>query len=318
MSFKRAAIVGVLALGLVAAVVAVAVAHHGGLSGIHHHGAHAPANGQANAVHTARVGVAALGKQWNESIAEATTKLYAGLNEAETTGIRRVADLKYGPHDQQRVDVYVPEGGFSELTTVVAYFGDESSRGGRNVGNYAALVGAIGVVAQYRRGSDAGWSAGAEDVRTLLTWLRDNVEPYGGDPHNIVLMGHSTGAAHVATYLFHEPSQLPSGPGITAAILSSGPFEEGADRTHTPLALVDSYAGPAVPILLWSAEYDPPAIETSVADLYAKLCRKYADCPMFVQWQGHNHGSTVLSIDTADTAVTDGIMRFYHSVIDHR
>jgi len=205
-----------------------------------------------------------------------------------------------------------------ELTTVVAYFGDESSRGGRNVGNYAALVGAIGVVAQYRRGSDAGWSAGAEDVRTLLTWLRDNVEPYGGDPHNIVLMGHSTGAAHVATYLFHEPSQLPSGPGITAAILSSGPFEEGADRTHTPLALVDSYAGPAVPILLWSAEYDAPAIETSVADLYAKLCRKYADCPMFLQWQGHNHGSTVLSIDTADTAVTDGIMRFYHGVIDHR
>jgi hypothetical protein len=39
---------------------------------------------------------------------------------------------------------------------------------------------------------------------------------------------------------------------------------------------------------------------------------------MFVQWQGHNHGSTVLSIDTADTAVTDGIMRFYHGVIDHR
>ena len=179
-------------------------------------------------------------------------------------------------------------------------------------------AGAIGVVAQYRRGSDAEWSSGAEDVRTLLTWLRDNVEPYGGDPHNIVLMGHSTGAAHVATYLFHEPSQLPSGPGITAAILSSGPSEEGADRTHTPLALVDSYAGPAVPILLWSAEYDAPAIETSVADLYAKLCRKYADCPMFVQWQGHNHGSTVLSIDTADTAVTDGIMRFYHGVIDHR
>jgi triacylglycerol lipase len=212
--------------------------------------------------------------------------------------------------------LFVPEGGFSELTTVVAYLGDESSRGGPNVGNYAARVGAIGVVARYRHGADAGGPSDAEDVRLLLTWLRDNIEPYGGDPHNIVLMGHSTGAAHVAAYLFHEPSQLPDGPGISAAILSSGAFEEDADRG--PLALLDSYAGRAVPILLWSAEYDVPAVETDVAELYAKLCRKYADCPMFVQWQGHNRLSPVLSIDTADTAVTDTVMRFYHRVIDAR
>jgi triacylglycerol lipase len=314
------AILGVLALAGAAAVVTVAVVHHGGLAGIHHHdhhGANAAPNGQA-AVQAVRAGVAALGKQWNASVAEATTELYAGLNEPDTEGIRRIADLVYGPDEQQRLDLFVPQGGFSELTTVLAYLGDEMSRGGPNVGNYAARVGAIGVVARYRRGPEAEWSSGAEDVRLLLAWLRDNIEPYGGDPHNIVLMGHSTGAAHVATYLFHEPSQLPGGPGITAAILSSGAFEEGADRARTPLALVDSYAGRAVPILLWSAEYDVPAVETSVAELYAKLCRKYSDCPMFVQWQGHNRLSPLLSIDTADTAVTDGIMRFYHRVIDAR
>lgn len=322
MSLKSVSIVGGLALGVAAAVVAVAVVHvqHGGLGGIHHHGAQAPANDQSAAVHAARAGVAALGKQWNASTADATTELYTGLLSAQdTAGIRRVADLAYGPHQQQRLDLFVPEGGFSELTTVLVYLGDEASRGGSNVGNYAARVGAIGAVARYRSSADAEWSSGAEDVRLLLTWLRDNIEPYGGDPHNIVLMGHSTGAAHVATYLFHEASQLPEGPGITAAILSSGTFvEDGADRAHAPIALVDSYAGRAVPILLWSAEYDVPAVETSVAELYAKLCRKYSDCPMFVQWQGHNRLSPVLSIDTADTAVTDAIMRFYHRVIDAR
>ena len=317
MSIKRVAILGVLALGAAAALVALAVGHHGGLAGIHH-GAHSAPSGQAAAVHAARAGVAALGKQWNASVAEATTELYAGLNEQDSAGIRQIADLAYGPHEQQRVDLFVPEGGFSELTTVVAYLGDEASRGGRNVGTYAARVGAIGAIARYRQEPDAEWSSGAEDVRLLLGWLRGNIERYGGDPHNIVLMGHSTGAAHVASYLFHEPSQLPGGPGVTAAILSSGPFGEAADPAHTPLALVDSYAGRAVPILLWSAEYDVPAVETSVAELYAKLCRKYADCPRFVQWQGHNRLSQVLSIDTADTAVSDGIMRFYHSVIDAR
>jgi len=317
MRFKRVAIFGVLVLTVAAAVAAVGVFHHGALRAIHH-GAHAPSNGQAAAVHAVRAGVAALGKQWNASVAEATTQLYAGLSTQDSAEIRRIDGLQYGPDEEQRLDLFVPEGGFSELTTVVAYLGDESSRGARNVGTYAARVGAIGVVGRYRHGPDVEWSSGAEDVRLLLVWLRDNIEPYGGDPHNIVLMGHSTGAAHVATYLFHEPSQLPGGPGITAAILSSGAFGEGADGAHTPLALVDSYAGPAVPILLWSAEYDVPAIETSVAELYAKLCRKYAGCPTFVQWRGHNHLSPVLSIDTADTAVTDAIMRFYHRVIDTR
>ena len=212
----------------------------------------------------------------------------------------------------------MPEGGFSELTTVLVYLGDEMSRGGRNLGNSAALVGAIGVVARYRQAPNAEWLTGPEDVRALLTWLRNNVEPYGGDPHNIVLIGHSTGAAHVATYLFDQASQLPGGPGITAAILASGAFGEGDDLAHTPLALVDRYTGPAVPILLWSAEYDVPAIETSVAELYAKLCRKYSDCPMFVQLQGHNHVSPVLSIGTEDTTAAEVIMRFYHRVIDAR
>src|SRR5262249_55072964 len=202
-----------------------------------------------------------LGKQWNESVADATTELYAGLNKQDATGLKRIADLKYGPDEQQRLDLFVPDGGFSELTTVIAYLGDESSRGGANLGTSAAGVGAIGVVARYRQAPNAEWSTGAEDVRLLLAWLRDNIEPYGGNPHNIVLMGHSTGAVHVATYLFDEASQLPGGPGITAAILGSGAFGEGRDLAHTPLALVDGYAGPAVPILLWSAEYDVPAVD---------------------------------------------------------
>src|SRR5262245_60826597 len=122
MALKKVAIVGVLALGMAAAVAAVAVVHlqHGGLSGIHHHGANASSNSSGAAVHSVRAGVAALGKQWNESVAEATTDLYAGLTAQDTSGIRRISDLEYGPHEQQRLDLFVPEGGFSELTTVIA------------------------------------------------------------------------------------------------------------------------------------------------------------------------------------------------------
>ena len=37
---------------------------------------------------------------------------------------------------------------------------------------------------------NAEWLTGAEDVRLLLQWVRANIEPYGGNPNNIVLMGN--------------------------------------------------------------------------------------------------------------------------------
>lgn len=326
MRSKRLWVLAAVALAAAATGAAVVMHQPGLRHSLHHGSAQSAPAGDAAAVHKARAGVAALGKRWDISVRDATTELYGELlRQQGSAGIREIEHLKYGADGQQSLDVFVPEAGFTELTTVLVYLhGDglsngEPPQGGRNVGRFAATVGAIGVNAGYRAAAESQPLAGAEDVRLVLEWVRANIEPYGGNPNNIVLMGNSTGAAHIATYLFHEPSQLLGGPGVTAAILSSGTFGGDSERSlQTPLALVDGYAGRAVPLLLWSGEYDVPAVETSVAELYAKLCRKYAACPMFVQLQGFNHVSHVLSIGTADTTVTNTIMRFYHSVIDAR
>jgi acetyl esterase len=300
---------------------------------------HSSASPAPAAAFEARGSVAALGKQWNAEVNAETTKLYAELHrQVDSSGIQLISDLSYGPHEQQKLDLFVPDGGFSEPGPVLIYLhggglsgGDKISEGSdgliySNVARFMARAGGIGINANYRLVPDAKWPSGAEDIRMLLEWVRENIEPYGGDPNTVILMGNSAGATHVATYLFHEPSQLEDGPGIAAAILSSGAFaaafESAAARDYfgehaaarVPLDLVDTYEGEAVPILLWSAEYDVPFIETGVAEMYAKLCRKYQDCPMFVQFQGFNHVSHVMSIDSADTTVTDAMIRFYHTV----
>jgi len=313
----------------------VAIAQHGGT----------PATPATRAAFEARSGVVALGKQWNAQVNAETLKLYTELQrQVDSSGIKQISDLRYGPHEQQTFDLFVPEGGFSEPSTVLVYLhggglsrGDKNAEGSDgliygNVGRWIARIGGLGINANYRLVPDAQWPSGAEDIRLLLEWVRENIGPYGGDPNNVVLMGNSAGATLVATYLFHEPSQFDDGPGITAAILSSGAFGEAPESDaalayfgegetgvgRMPLNLVDTYQGRAVPILLWSAEYDVSFIETGVAEMYAKLCRKYEDCPMFVQFQGHNHVSHVMSIDSADTEAASSIMRFYHSVIDRR
>jgi acetyl esterase/lipase len=302
-----------------------------------------PRAGESDPVAAARAGVAALGTQWSRQANAQTAALYAALHRAvDSAGIRQISGLSYGAHRQQTLDLFVPDQGFDEPGPVLVYLHGGGSTGGdkivadtdgliyANVGKWIALVGGIGISANYRLLPEAKWPSGADDVRLLLDWVRKNVGSYGGDPNTVILMGNSVGAMHIAGYLFYEPAQLEGGPGIAAAILSSGGFAATTDdhltsayfgaggEAHLALNLVDTYDGEAVPILLWTGEYDVPLIKTGVAQLYASLCRKYGDCPMRVELAGHNHVSHVMSIGSADTSVTDTIIRFYHSVVDHR
>jgi triacylglycerol lipase len=334
-----------LALVLVAAVAAAFYLHsptfaqHGG------HGAasaHAPPPAAADTradVGAARRDIASFGKEWNPEVSSETAKLYAELHRnIDSSGITQIADVSYGPHAQQKLDLYVPSQGFDEPGPVLVYLHGGAWTGGdkiaadsdgfiyANVGRWIARVGGIGVVANYRLLPDAKWPSGADDVRLVLDWVKMNVGEHGGDPNIVIVMGSSVGAMHLASYLFYAPAQLPGGPGIKAAILASGAFDANTESHTTrayfgengaanlPLNLVDSYEGPTVPIFLWSAQYDVPFIETGVAEMYAKLCRKYAQCPVFTQLRGHNHASPIMSIDSADTSVTDALIGFYHSV----
>jgi triacylglycerol lipase len=335
-----------LALVLVAVVAAAvylhapAFAQHGGHGAPSAAGAAAPANDSQAAVGAVRRGIASLGKQWTPEVNSETARLYAELHRnIDSSGIRRIADVSYGPHAQQTLDLYVPAQGFDEPGPVLVYLhggawtgGDKIAAGSdgliyANVGRWIARVGGIGVVANYRLLPDAKWPSGADDVRLVIDWVKKNVGEHGGNPDTVVVLANSVGAMHLASYLFYAPAQLPEGPGIKAAILASGAFDEnteshttrayfgGDGAAHLPLNLVDSYAGPAVSIFLWSAQYDVSFIESGVAQMYAKLCRKYEQCPAFTQLRGHNHASPIMSIDSADTSATNAIIGFYHSVV---
>jgi triacylglycerol lipase len=316
--FKVVAAVG----AAVILATAAAVVLHGGPAHLRHaahalHGGadapglHPAATSDAadDAVHAARARVAALGNTWNAEVAAATGEIYAELRSAQTNaGVERTNAIPYGPDPAQTLDLFIPEGGFSELTTVLVYLhGDALAPSADNVPATIAGVGGIGVLARYRNGSDK--RAGAEDVRLVLEWVHANIEQRGGDLRLIVLMGNSTGATHIAEYLFDEQSQLADGPGVAAAGLSSGVFDAGFG------ALVDSYTGKEVPLLLWSGEFDPPAVQAGVAELFATLCRR-GHCPSYERLAGANHVSHVLSIGTADAAAAGVLFRFYHTFVN--
>ena len=311
-----------------AAMHRLIVAHHGGdalaLNATRENDA------TAKAVNAARTRIAALGANWNAEVAAKTSDIYAALQSAQTqidVGTHRTKNIHYGADPAQTLDLFIPAGDFSELTTVLVYLhGDALAPSADNVGEWIARIGGIGVIARYRSGAELRWPAGAEDVRLLLQWVHANIEQHGGDPRLIVLMGNSTGATHIAEYLFDERQQLSDGLGISAAILSSGIFDAsfGEDLNHyfedaasaTPLALIGHYSGDQVPLMLWSAQYDPPAVQAGMAELFAKLCRKHGECPVYEQLAGANHVSPVLSIGSVDTAASGALIRFYHAAVN--
>jgi acetyl esterase/lipase len=285
-----------------------------------------------------RAAIAAMGKTWNAGVLARTAQLYADLHRARpASGIRQMRDVSYGSHAQQKLDLYFPEQGFEELGPVFVFLHGGADTGGDkvlpgtddlvygNVAKLAARFGGVGINANYRQLPHARWPSGAEDIRRLIEWIRRNVAQRGGDPESIILVANGEGAMHLATYLFHQPSQLAVGPGIAGAVLASGTFEPGAESplmrryfgrrsaAHLPLNLVDSYQGKSVPIMLWSAELDP--VQSGVAALKEKLCTKYGNCPMFVELAGHNHVSAVMSLDSPDTSAMNTLPRFYHSAV---
>jgi acetyl esterase/lipase len=292
----------------------------------------------AAAIKSAHAGVAALGKQWDATVLAETAQLYAPLHQHhDNTGIRRIAEVSYGADAQQTLDLFVPDQGFDELGPVLIYLHDDVSASGNknlngndelfysNTARLIARFGGVGINANYRLAPAATWPTGADDVRLLIAWARDNVAQYGGDPNSILVLGNGEGALHIATYLFNQAAQLDGAPSIAGAILGSGTFQPAADSAllqqyfgvnntaHLPINLVDSYQGQAVPLFLWSAEYDP--VQSGVTELKDKLCQKYGSCPQYVHFAEHNHISAIMSLDSSDMAVTNQLIRFYHSAV---
>jgi triacylglycerol lipase len=259
-------------------------------------------------VQRVRAGVAALGREWNASVVAQTAALYAPLHrQHDDSGIRALREVSYGPAPGQTLDLFAANQGFDQLGPVVVYLHDGADKtlAGTdglyyaNVGKWVARVGGVGV--------NADFGARPADVRRVLDWTHANVAQYGGDPQTVLVLAHGSSAALLARYLFDEHAQPAGGPGIAGAVLISGAFGP------RDVARAKAYRGKAVPILLWSAELDPT--ESGIDALRQTLCAKVGACPTFASLAGHNHVSTVMSIDSGDTSAVNSLVRFYHSAV---
>src|SRR6185436_6843498 len=137
---------------------------------------------------------------------------------ARRDGVTIIRDVKYGPDERHRLDVFAPIAKPARPMPVVIYVhgggltgGDKDSPGTpaagiiySNVGTYFAQNGMVGINATYRLIPNVSYPGGAEDTAAMVRWARANVAKHGGDPDAIFLMGHSAGGTLVGGYLYNE------------------------------------------------------------------------------------------------------------------
>jgi acetyl esterase/lipase len=135
---------------------------------------------------------------------------------------------------RQTLDVYVPrEPTLPAPRPVVVFFYGGSWQSGDKavyqfVGEALTAQGYVVVIPNYRTYPSVNFPAFVDDAAKSVRWTQDHVRDYGGDPANMVLMGHSAGA-HIAMLLGLDAHFLDTAgvarTNIRAVIGMAGPYD---------------------------------------------------------------------------------------------
>lgn len=261
------------------------------------------------------------------------------LAQQPRSQVQVLRDQRYGPHQRQVLDVYLPTPAAAgeARPTLVCFHGGGFVRGDKrqreNFGWFFASHGVLTLLPNYRLAPESRWPSGPQDVVAVWRWLRANAERFGTDPTRAVLLGESAGAAHVAAACLLR-CQQPADWKIGGAILLSGPYNarlEGLARSQFGVATPDprneAYFGPDLtqweassivdhidaapfPLLISMAERDLLQMQVQAGELFARLVTQHGFTPQVQCLRDHNHFSQGFSVGTTDTSVSDPVLRF--------
>lgn len=253
------------------------------------------------------------------------------LNEANYIIPEIIRDISYGDHSLQVLDLHLPKQKNSKKLPVILFVhGGAFVRGDKsdhiifdNVLNFFTRFNFIGVNINYRLAPKNKWPSGANDIAQSLEWIHNNADTYNIDKNKIFLMGHSAGAAHVASYSFDESLQMQDGnDGVLGSILMSGVYANvsnnsktvyyGTDHNNIP---INHIAGRIMPLFIIDAEFDKLTMQMEAINLLQKICMRDSVCPHHKQITGHNHYSMMYHFNTLDDSIASDILYFMNQII---
>lgn len=253
-------------------------------------------------------------------------------------------DLRYGPHERHLLDLHLALAGGSTPPPMVLFVHGGGFIGGNrritdtylytNIATWANSHGFAAALMSYRLAPAATWPAGAQDVGRALDWLARNANDLGISTQRLVVIGHSAGATHVASWLVGkdgpaEPHGFSDvGSQVCGAILLSGIYQPsqlpfpgsiayyGENLTSQHASTLEGISRVATPVMLVAAELDPPEfLDQWRTAVTARTLRQGAVHSFLVPNQ--NHFTSVNHLGAEPDALGIEMARFVRAATKH-
>jgi acetyl esterase len=256
------------------------------------------------------------------------------LAAAPKEGVAVTRNVAYGAHPRQVVDLFKPEKK-SNAPVLVFVHGGAFVRGDKctsphiydNVMYWFARHGFLAVNIEYRLAPEAPYPAGAEDVASVIAWLRAHATEHGGDPALLHLMGHSAGGTHVGSYAY-DPALGYLGKHVRALVLVSARLRVDALSENPNADAVKAYFGDdasrydalspvthgaksALPVFIINAEYENPLLDLYGLELAHNISVARRRAPRYRRMTGHNHMSVMAHFNTEEETLGREILEFF-------
>ena len=134
-------------------------------------------------------------QEMRNKLTEGDRKRDAGVMDPE--GLIRHTDLRYGPHPENLLDVYLPEDAQGLQPTIISIHGGAWCYGSKQLYSHYCLRlakrGFAVVNFDYRLAPESKYPAPLEDACQVLHWVAEHGGEYGIDKNNLFVVGDSAG-----------------------------------------------------------------------------------------------------------------------------
>jgi acetyl esterase/lipase len=245
-------------------------------------------------------------------------------------------DVAYLPGGRHSLDIYAPRTPGAPRPVVIFFYGGGYDSGKKAdfawVGAALARRGYVVVMPDFRLYPQVIWPAFLQDCSAAVRWTHDNIASYGGDPSELVLMGHSSGAYNAISLAVDrrwlEDVGMDPGRDLRAAVGLSGPYDDLPATNPTTNRKVQTIFGPksqwpdtqpvnhadgrSPPLLLITGDRDD-IVDPVESDILAANVRKSGGMVTLIHYPTLDHAGTLYALapqNRKSSQVMDDITAF--------
>ena len=182
-------------------------------------------------------------------------------------GVAITTNVAYGTDPRQRLDIYQPVDAHDAPVVVFLYGGswDSGSRSDyRFVAAPLARQGFVVVVPDYRLYPQVRFPAFLQDCARAVAWTLAHAADYGGNPHHVVVAGHSAGAYN-AVMLGLDPALLADAGSnradLAGIVALAGPYDFlPLDTAKLRAIFAPGHDGPETQPVTYVDGHNPPML----------------------------------------------------------